>query len=52
MQVEFTTKWKIEICPNLENWNDKMEEYGVMAKLMSNILKRPVSESENTWEAF
>lgn len=35
-----------------EEWKDKLDEYVVMAKLMSYINKRPIKDFQESWKAY
>lgn len=45
-RIIYATKWKSDVCLNLEERENKLSEYAVKAKLTTNLKNRSISKFE------
>lgn len=44
-------KWKSDVCPSMEEWENKVADCAVMAKLSTYLRSKSILKSEETWSA-
>lgn len=48
----YAVKWKADLCPGLEEWKIKLDEYTVMAKLTTYLRNRSIMQFEDRQNVY